>query len=199
MDASAEELPKNEVQEMAQVTAESQPTPSSFNRRFLAMAEQSPLSARANLLRWATLTPDLGIEWRIHPSVGIVMHGTWTSWTWDNKERRYAMWQATPELRYYMGKGKQGYIGGMCKVGEFNYKLATIGKQGNLIAGGITGGYMLRLNKSFALDFSLGAGYIHVDYDKYEVIHHIRVRKGEESKKLWGITNAGVALVWKLF
>lgn len=31
------------------------------------------LSLRANLLRWATLTPDLGLEWRICPSCGA--HG----------------------------------------------------------------------------------------------------------------------------
>ena len=29
------------------------------------------LSLRANLLRWATLTPDLGLEWRICPSVSV--------------------------------------------------------------------------------------------------------------------------------
>ena len=39
------------------------------------------LSLRANLLRWATLTPDLGLEWRICPSCGIAVNGSWTSWT----------------------------------------------------------------------------------------------------------------------
>ena len=38
-----------------------------------AEAEHYTLSLRANLLRWATLTPDLGIEWRISPSVGIMV------------------------------------------------------------------------------------------------------------------------------
>ena len=37
------------------------------------------LSMRANLLRWATLTPDLGVEWRICPSWGIAVNGSWTS------------------------------------------------------------------------------------------------------------------------
>ena len=32
------------------------------------------LSLRANLLRWATLTPDLGLEWRICPSWGIAVN-----------------------------------------------------------------------------------------------------------------------------
>ncbi|BDF63385.1 hypothetical protein CE91St16_26400 [Alistipes finegoldii] len=39
------------------------------------------LSLRANLLRWATLTPDLGLEWSICPSWGIAVNGSWTSWT----------------------------------------------------------------------------------------------------------------------
>ena len=48
------------------------------------------LSLRANLLRWATLTPDLGLEWRICPSWGIAVNGSWTSWSWSDKDRRYA-------------------------------------------------------------------------------------------------------------
>ena len=35
-------------------------------------------AVRANLLRWATLTPDLGIEWRVNHNVGIAVHGSWT-------------------------------------------------------------------------------------------------------------------------
>ena len=57
------------------------------------------LALRANLLRWATLTPDLGIEWRIAPAWGLMVNGSWTSWTWDNNARRYALWEVSPELR----------------------------------------------------------------------------------------------------
>ena len=39
------------------------------------------LSLRANLLRWAILIPDLGVEWRICPSWGIAVNGSWTSWS----------------------------------------------------------------------------------------------------------------------
>ncbi len=62
------------------------------------------LSLRANLLRWATLTPDLGLEWRICPSWGIAVNGSWTSWSWSDKDRRYALWEVAPEVRYYMGR-----------------------------------------------------------------------------------------------
>lgn len=157
------------------------------------------LSLRANLLRWATLTPDLGFEWRICPSWGIAVNGSWTSWSWSDKDRRYALWEVAPEVRYYMGEKKAWYLGAMFKAGQFNYKLSETGKQGDLMGGGITAGYRLRLNKALDLDFNLGLGYLNADYEKYEVIDGVRVRRGNETKDWWGPINAGVTLVWKLF
>ena len=157
------------------------------------------LSLRANLLRWATLTPDLGLEWRICPSWGIAVNGSWTSWTWSDKDRRYALWEVAPEIRYYMGEKKAWYLGAMFKAGQFNYKLSETGKQGDLMGGGITTGYQLRLNKALTLDFNLGLGYLNADFEKYEVIDGVRVRRGNETKDWWGPINAGVTLVWKLF
>ena len=157
------------------------------------------LSLRANLLRWATLTPDLGLEWRICPSWGIAVNGSWTSWSWSDKDRRYALWEVAPEVRYYMGEKKVWYLGAMFKAGQFNYKLSETGKQGDLMGGGITAGYQLRLNKALTLDFNLGLGYLNVDFEKYEVIDGVRVRRGNETKDWYGPINAGVTLVWKLF
>ena len=157
------------------------------------------LSLRANLLRWATLTPDLGVEWRICPSWGIAVNGSWTSWTWSDKDRRYALWEVAPEVRYYMGEKKAWYLGALFKAGQFNYKLSETGKQGDLMGGGITAGHQLRLNKALALDFNLGLGYLNADYEKYEVIDGVRVRRGNETKDWCGPINAGVTLVWKLF
>ena len=157
------------------------------------------LSLRANLLRWATLTPDLGVEWRICPSWGIAVNGSWTSWSWNDKDRRYALWEVAPELRYYIGSEKHGYIGAMYKAGHFNYKLSETGRQGDIMGGGITGGYVLKLNNALSMDFSLGLGYIHADYDKYEVIDGVRVRRGSGTKNWWGPVSAGVTLVWNIF
>ena len=157
------------------------------------------LSLRANLLRWATLTPDLGVEWRICPSWGIAVNGSWTSWSWSDKDRRYALWEVAPEVRYYMGEKKAWYLGAMFKTGQFNYKFSEAGKQGDLMGGGITAGYQLRLNKALTLDFNLGLGYLNADFEKYEVIDGVRVRCGNETKNWCGPINAGVTLVWKLF
>ena len=163
------------------------------------IGNDTELSLRANLLRWATMTPDLGVEWRICPSWGIAVNGSWTSWSWNDKDRRYALWEVAPEIRYYMGEKKAWYLGAMFKAGQFNYKLSETGKQGDLMGGGITAGYQLRLNKALTLDFNLGLGYLNADFEKYEVIDGVRVRCGNETKNWCGPINAGVTLVWKLF
>ena len=164
-----------------------------------AKAKSHSLSLRANLLRWGTLTPDLGVEWRLNHHVGILVNGSYTSWTWNSNDRRYALWEIAPEARYYIGKEKRGYIGAIYKAGSFNYKLSEIGKQGNLMGGGLTGEYQLKLNKVLHLDFSLALGCLHADYDKYIVIDGIRVRQGKETKNWWGPISAGVTLVWNVF
>ena len=162
-------------------------------------ADGYTLTLRANLLRWATLTPDVGIEWRISPSWGILVNGSWASWSWNDADRRYALWEVAPEVRWYMGKEKRGYLGVMFKAGQFNYKLSATGRQGDLMGGGITGGYQLRLNDALSLDFNVAVGCLHADYEKYTVIDGVRVRAGKETKNWWGPVNAGVTLVWKLF
>ncbi|WP_455664611.1 DUF3575 domain-containing protein [Phocaeicola sp.] len=158
---------------------------------------QSAFSLRFNLLRWATLTPDLGLEWRINRNFGVLLNGSWTSWSWSDKDRRYALWKVSPEVRYYIGKEKRGFLGAMYHIGEFNYKLGDTGRQGDYQGGGITGGYTLELNRALSLDFHAALGYTYADYDKYKVIDGVRVRAGSDTKNYWGINQLGVTLVWK--
>ena len=161
------------------------------------VAAPSAFALRANLLRWATLTPDLGIEWRINRYVGVLVNGSWTSWSWDDKNRRYALWEVNPEVRWYLGKEKNGYVGAIYKAGSFNYKLSGTGKQGDLMGGGITGGYQLQLNRALSMDFTFGLGYVNADVEKYTITDGVRVRREKETKHRFGPVQAGVTLVWR--
>lgn len=67
------------------------------------------------------------------------------------------------------------------------------------MGGGLVGGYQLKLNNAFALDFSLGLGYVNADVEKYTVTDGVRVKQGKETKHWWGPTQAGVTLVWTIF
>lgn len=187
----------DEVATPAETVTETQEPAPIYNK--VRSRDFGSLALRANLLRWATLSPDLGIEWRISPNVGILVNGSWTSWSWDDKNRRYALWEVAPEVRWYLGEREAWYLGVMGKVGHFNYKFSETGRLGDIVGGGLTGGYMLRLNDAFSLDFGLGIGYLRADYDEYVVIDNVRVRSGEGSKNWWGPIHAGVTLVWTLF
>lgn len=193
---AAAERRKAEEAEKARLAAEQQAAePASEEPEGCAMG----LSLRANLLRWATLTPDLGLEWHISDRWSLGVGGSWTSWSWNDKQRRYALWEVTPEVRYYIGKERRGYLGAMFKAGAFNYKFSETGKQGDLVGGGLTGGYILPVGKRLSLDFSLGLGYLNADCEKYRVIDGVRVRQGSESRNWWGPVHAGITLRWNLF
>lgn len=164
----------------------------------------SPVSAfslRFNLLRWATLTADLGLEYRIDSRWAILADGTFTNWGWKDKTRRYRIWKISPEARYYLGKERHGFLGAMYHFGEFNYKLGETGKRGNYQGGGITGGYLLPLTSSLNLDFHAALGYTNIEYDQYTRIDGVNVREnkhGRLTKNYWGINQLGISLVWKL-
>ena len=193
---AAAERRKAEEAEKARLAAEQQAAePASEEPEGCAMG----LDLRANLLRWATLTPDLGLEWHISDRWSLGVGGSWTSWSWNDKQRRYALWEVTPEVRYYIGKERRGYLGAMFKAGAFNYKFSETGKQGDLVGGGLTGGYILPIGKRLSLDFSLGLGYLNADCEKYKVIDGVRVRQGSESRNWWGPVHAGITLRWNLF
>lgn len=152
---------------------------------------------RANLLRWVTLTPDIGVEWRVNRRWGVTLDGMWTSWSWQNADRRYATWHVSPGVRYYFA-GERVHAGAELHAGKFNYKLGSTGRQGNYLGGGLTAGYRLPLNRSFALDFSAGLGYSRVKYDKYRLINHTPVEQGSVIRGRWGVNSVEVSLEFKI-
>ncbi len=173
---------------------------------------ESHFALRANMLRWVTLTTDMGLEWNICNHWSVVANGSWTSWKWKGVDRRYALWEVSPEVRYYFSNSGIGskynsarshgqlpfYVGLQYKQGSFNYKLSQTGKQGDILGGGVVLGYMLPLNRSLSIDFKLGAGCLLADFDTYNTAGSVRVRDESYSKSVWGITDWGVTLVWIL-
>ena len=73
------------------------------------------------------------------------------------------------------------------------------GYQGSFWNAGLTVGYQLYLSRNFSLDFNLGLGYTRFDYDSFGIIDGVRIYKGkDQSKNLWGPTQAGITLIWTI-
>lgn len=156
------------------------------------------LSLRTNLLHWAMLTRNIGVEWRISPGMGLMINGAYNS-ICPKPAWRYALWEVSPEFRWYMGSTRRWYLGIMGKAGQFNYKFNCPGKQGEIFGGGLSVGYQLFLSNALSMDFGLGFGYLLADYEEYDVIDGESIRTGTFTKNYIGPINAGISLVWKIF
>ncbi|MGM9785702.1 MAG: DUF3575 domain-containing protein [Candidatus Cryptobacteroides sp.] len=163
-----------------------------------AYADGYLIGIRTNLVRWATLTPDIGIEWRIDKNWSIAADFSYANWNWKFRERNYALWEIAPQARYYFGKNLNWYAGLQAKAGSYNFKASDVGKQGNFAGIGAIGGYKMNLNKSLALDFSLGLGYIYTRCEEYTMINAINVSKAKTDKHWIGPTSIGVTLTWMI-
>lgn len=189
------------------------PTPVTEDTRYPASqhepdqpAKPYAFALRTNLLYNTTLTPTLGIEWRINRDFSVKIDGSYAFWG-DEHGKVQKLWLISPELRYYMGGTQRFYLGLGGNYGEYNIYKGLIGStfpdktgyQGNLWNAGITTGYRLYLSRHFSLDFNLGLGYNRLEYDSFTLSNDIRIfRKKEQKKTYWSPTQAGISLLWTI-
>ena len=162
--------------------------------------KQQPFSLRTNLLHWLAGVPNAGFEYQPNENLGLLFNGGWSHWTGKTADKQHRIWYISPEVRYYLGNTKHWYLGLEGHAGQFNLKLNDTGRQFDFLGGGLTGGYKLQLSRVFDLDFNLGFGYTQLkDYEKYTQTNGVYVRtQPTETKDYWGLTQAGVSLVWKI-
>lgn len=161
---------------------------------------QVTTTLRTNLLYWLVGMPNLGAEWTFANSpLGVVINGGYSPLGGDGWEYAAGGWYVAPELRYYIPRSDSFFVGVQLLAEGFNYKLSDTGYQGNLIAGGVMGGYKLSLSDTFDMDFTLGLGYGYFEYDTYYHSEGVNVYKEKNlTKKTIMPIQAGVNLIWKI-
>lgn len=162
------------------------------------------LDIRTNLLYDAFLTPTLGIEWHVNPNIGIKLDASFAYWG-SSHGQVHKLWIVSPEFRWYMGNARRFYLGAGGNIGEFNIYKGMVGSlvsgqtgyQDKVYGGGITTGYLLKLNTHLSIDFNLGLGYTRFEYDSFGIHNRVREYKGKNlTRNIWGPTQAGISLVW---
>lgn len=168
-----------------------QPTPES---------PRSSFSLRTNLLYWLTGMANAGVEWRpLATQLGVIINGGYSPIGGKDAAHALGGWYIAPELRYYFGSDERWFVGAQLLAQHFNYKLGDIGYQGELYAGGVMGGYKLRLTDLFDMDFTLGVGYGVYEYDEYHHSNGYNIRDVKDVKKSGVVPiQAGVNLIWKI-
>ena len=161
---------------------------------------------RTNMLYDAILLPTLGVEWRVNRDMGIKLDGSF-GWWGSNSDKIQKVWFLNPEVRWYLLRDKRFYVGASGSYGEYNiykYPVGSLfskdtGYQGKLWGGGATVGYQLHLSHHFSIDFNIGLGYTHSEYDSYGMIDRVRVFQDKnKAKNFWGPTQIGISFLWTI-
>ena len=172
----------------------------------VAPAKPYCFAIRTNLLYDAFLLPTLGVEWRASRNMGVKLDVSGSYWG-NESGKVQKMWLVSPEVRWYLLDSKRLYVGAGANIGEYNIYKGMLGGliskdtgyQGKLWNAGVTVGYQLYLNRSLSLDFNLGLGYTCAEYDSFNVTDGVRVySERNQSKNLWGVTQAGINLIWTI-
>ncbi len=160
------------------------------------------IELRTNLLYWAGGLMNIGLEWRPNNTqLGVVLNGGYSFLGNTNWYYNLGGWFVAPELRYYIPRNEQWFVGVQFLGGGYNIKLSEEGNQGIVMGGGVMGGYKLSLSELFDMDFTLGVGYGNRVYDTYNHynITNVNIRTNRDISKSSVIPiQAGVNLIWKI-
>lgn len=131
--------------------------------------DNGKFSLRANLVYWVGGLMNLGAEYNIpNTCLGIVVNGGYSALSNENWHNSLGGWFVSPEIRYYLGKNLNWFVGAQYLRGAADIKLFDHGRDAsNITCAGLMGGYKKELNKNFSLDFTLGLGYTSFTFDRY--------------------------------
>lgn len=166
---------------------------------------------KTNLLYDATLSPNLGIEFKLAPKWSLDLSGNLNAWTLKDG-RRWKHWLAQPEARYWFCDCFSGHFLGFHALGgQYNYggwkhginflnnrfkDLNNERHQGWFAGAGIAYGYTWILAKHWSLEAELGVGWAYTRYDVYPCTHCGTKLAEKKVHNYVGPTKAAINLIY---
>lgn len=160
-------------------------------------------------------TPNLGFEFTVGSQFAVNIEGLWTPYMFKKSESVFRVFQTSADFRYYI-KPKYYhtnnmfdglYLGPYVMYGAYNVgfnRADPVESNDRYVGWGIsTGlniGYKMYLSRSLRLDFNVGVGYAHLQYDTYRLgkEHSEYPYKMKETKPWIGPTKFGIHLVYNI-
>ena len=135
---------------------------------------------KSNALYWTTTTPNIGMEMEVGKKQTAQIFLGLNPWKQSGGDQsRLRHWLVMPEYRYWFNRSFEGWflgahaLGGQYNVGGVKFPFGLLKGlrnhryEGWYAGGGITAGKQWNLSKHWNLEASLGLGYIHTAYDKF--------------------------------
>ena len=167
------------------------------------------LGVKTNLLYDATLSPNLGVEFRLAPHWSLDVSGNFNPFTFSDG-RKWKHWMVQPEARYWLCDATAGHflavhaLGGKFNFGNLPFARNLVYDFGDLrdhryqgwaAGAGVAYGYSWILGKHWNLEAELGIGWIHADYDRFECAGCGR-KTGSGRKDMFLPTKAAINIIY---
>lgn len=158
---------------------------------------------KTNLLGWAGLWANIEGEADLAPHLSAAIPVYYSQWNYFTYSVKFRTFSVMPEIRYWTGRNNDGFFVG-AHLGMCYYNVALGGDhryqdhdgKTPALGGGLTVGYRMPLrNQRWKLEFSLGGGVYHLDYDIFENRRNGQLI-GRRQRTFYGIDKVTVSICY---
>ena len=156
------------------------------------------VALKTNPLYWMTLSPNIGLEFRLSQHFTLNMDAAFNPFKINDKlQTRFV--GVAPEVRYwFVGRPQAKHFIGVMGLGSsYSFILKNNLHEGGALGAGLTYGYSFVLSTRWSLETTVGTGVLSINEKKY--------RKGEDipgnsnrSKVMFAPLKIGVSFVYLL-
>ncbi len=173
-----------------------------------ARSYQPKVAVKTNLLYWATTSPNVSLEVYLGPRWTLDLFAGYNPWKFSGGAS-LRHWMVQPGVRYWFCNAFERHFVGLHGIyGRYNVgsmaewsfapkSLQQYTYKGFGYGAGVSYGYHLPMGKRWGWEFEVGAGWIHLDYDKYEC-NGCRTLVGHAKRDYFGLTKASVSLIFMI-
>ena len=158
---------------------------------------------KTNLLYDIASVTNVSVELGFAKHYSVELLGTFSPWDYGRETLQFRTAILQPEFRYWFSEGwTRHFVGLHAHLGWYN--IAPGGKvryqdhNGNspLVGVGLSYGYVVPFTSHWGAEFSVGAGYAYLLYDKFYNIHN-GAQFGTGEKHYFGLTKLGASIYYR--
>lgn len=163
-----------------------------------------------------TGNPNIGVEWSVGRQFTVNADVLWAPYLFKKNEEVFRALIGSVDFRYYINPKYYYtndlwdgfYVGPYAMMGNFNIGLKrkdetkmSYRHMGWGVSSGVSFGYKFYLTPRFRVDVNMGAGYAHLQYDKFQLGGEYADFPLEikNTKSYYGPTKVGVHLIYNIF
>lgn len=176
-------------------TADMQKVPVKVRRQY------SKWRITTNLLYWAALAHNGGIEYAVNDRYYFSLNGAcaWWSKRSDYKAYRWIVGELAFNYCFKPQSDQCGPLAGIyIQTGEFEFMNGPKNRKGEFTGLGLSGGYRWKLNDRLYLNADIGIGYMYIDHRHAVPIEGRLIYQGHNYSHYFGPTKAAVSLIFSL-